>query len=299
MTMVQRLRCFACSLWTRERGVANKLGTVVLAWLCLAPCLAAQAQGVHYRHRGDMSPGAIGSWQLQRGGPLPGYFQPVEIRAPEGARVSLAIDGSFDDPQPTPLKVGLLISPVYRLRVTNIPFHEGMEVYPTIEVIDRTYPPPGQETRYPIPIELTLEELEFALDGLYVVRVIYLEHPDYALPHLDDPQGQTWFDAGVGNDPLQMADELGRPVAILRMGGRVPLGPVEVSDPGFLRTQAPWLRFHPRTMQQAPEIVPPPVEDAPAMKPAPVQRRNDLASGLLKVVRPASHPVEALVPEGR
>ena len=46
-----------------------------------------------------MPPGAIGSLQLQRGGPLPGFFQPVEIKAPFGALISLAVDGQFDEPQ--------------------------------------------------------------------------------------------------------------------------------------------------------------------------------------------------------
>ena len=76
----------------------------------------------------------------------------------------------------------MLIGSVYRLRVTNIPLQEGLEVFPTIEVIDRLYPPVGQEFRFPIPIELTQEELEMALDGKFVTRVIYLEEPDAALP---------------------------------------------------------------------------------------------------------------------
>jgi len=63
---------------------------------------AAQRSGIHYRQRSDMPPGAIGQSQLQRGGPLPGYIQPVEISAPDGADISLAVDGNFEDPQPRP-----------------------------------------------------------------------------------------------------------------------------------------------------------------------------------------------------
>ena len=40
-------------------------------------------------------------------------------------------------------KAGLLIGSVYRLRVTSIPLAEGLEVFPTIEVIDRLYAPLG------------------------------------------------------------------------------------------------------------------------------------------------------------
>ena len=34
---------------------------------------------IHYFQRADMPPGSVGSAQLKRGGPLPGYFQAVEL----------------------------------------------------------------------------------------------------------------------------------------------------------------------------------------------------------------------------
>ena len=73
-----------------------------------------------------------------------------------------------------------------------------------------------------MPVELTEEDLKLALAGKFVTRVIYLEDPRNALPVRDDPQEQTWFEAAPGQDPLAVADGLGRPVAILRMGGRLP-----------------------------------------------------------------------------
>ena len=94
--------------------------------------------------------------------------------------VSLADGADFYAPAPGPLGAGMLIGSVYRVKVTNIAGHEGLEVYPTIEVIDRLYPPIGQETRFPIPIDITQEELELALSGRFVTRVIYLEDPEHA-----------------------------------------------------------------------------------------------------------------------
>ncbi len=171
-----------------------------------------------------MPPGAIGSRQLLRGGALPGYFQPVEIKAPAGALVSLAAMGQFDAAEKAPVTVGMLIGSVYRLRVTNIPQHPGMEVFPTVEVIDRLYAPTGRAPKFPIPIELSLADLRLALDGKFVTRVIYLEDPRTALPVAEDSKGQSWFEAGPGHDPLAMADSLGRPVAIIRLGARLPSG---------------------------------------------------------------------------
>ena len=173
-------------------------------------------------HAGKLPPGAIGAQQLLRGGPLPGYFQPVEIRAPEGALVSLAIDQQFSAPQAAPFKVGMLIAPVYRLRVTQIPNHTGEEVYPTVEIINRIYPPVGEEFRFPLPIDLTQADLELALAGKFVTRVVYLEDPQQALPIATTPDEQRYFEVRPSDDPLEVADRLGRPVAIIRLGGRLP-----------------------------------------------------------------------------
>ncbi len=198
---------------------------------------------VHYLHAGVLSPGSIGAAQLQRGGPLPGYFQPLEIRAPQGASVSFACDGHFAEPQPAPAKTAMLIGPVYRLRITNIPRREGEEVYPTIEVINRLYPPIGEELRFPVPIELTQEDLEAAIDGKFITRVVYLEDPraNFA-SRTEDPKTQFTVPIGAHEDPLVMADRLGRPMAIVRIGGRMPIDP---EDPGddFLYHSPPLLRF--------------------------------------------------------
>jgi hypothetical protein len=169
-----------------------------------------------------MPPGAIGSLRLLRGGPLSGYFQPVQIRAPQGARISLAEEGGFAQSEVDEVLVGMQIGPVYRLKVTNLPIELDQELFPTIEIIDRLYPPPGLALRYPIPIELTADELDMGARGMFVTRVIYLEDPNLALPVQRQADEQPWVEAPRGADPLVVADGLGRPVAILRIGGRVP-----------------------------------------------------------------------------
>jgi len=186
--------------------------------------VAVNAQTVwHLQNKADAPPGVIGQRQLQRGGPLPGYFQPVEVNAPAGAIISAATEGTFVEPGGEKLLAGMLIGQVYRLKVGNIPDHEGKEVFPTIEVIDRLYPPPGQAARFPIPVMLTQEELEYAIDGRYVLRVIYLEDQQSALPVREVPGEQRYYEVAPSQDAMEVADRLGRPVAILRMGSRVPL----------------------------------------------------------------------------
>src|SRR3954467_8928347 len=211
----------ACSL--RRMRVEGILRQAVLVVLLSGLTASAQDRPVHWLNAGAMPPGAIGSQRLHRGGPLQGYFQPVRIRAPEGARIALASEGSFSNVQSNEALVGLQIGMVYRLQVADIPNANGMALYPTIELIDRTYPPPGLALRFPIPIELTQDELELASRGAFVTRVIYIEDPKQALP-IDRKASdeQAWFEAPQGEDPMVTADRAGRPVAILRIGARVP-----------------------------------------------------------------------------
>ncbi len=258
-TMVRKLRSTTCVRHPGNR-VAVELAGVAIVFLCLAACGRAQEPAVHYWHAGVMPPGAIGSRQLQRGGPLPGFFQPVEIKAPAGVSVSLAVNEQFLPEKPAPQRVGLLIGAVYRLRVTNIPRAEGIEVFPTIEIIDRTYAPASHQVRFAVPVEIAQQDLELAIEGKFVTRVIYLEDPHNASPNRSG-DGQSWFEVSPGHDPLAAADQLGRPVAILRMGGRVPnAGP----DPIFYYGSPPWVAYPPRTALEAK-----PVRETSAMRPAP------------------------------
>ncbi|HZN35302.1 MAG TPA: hypothetical protein VFB80_15845 [Pirellulaceae bacterium] len=223
------------------RAVANlRQVAAVAAWLAASAMglPVASAQGPwHYLNKADMPPGAIGLRQLQRGGPLPGYFQPVEVTAPAATLLSVVSEGEFSEAKREKLLAGMLIGQVYRLKVSNIPGREGTEIFPTIEVIDRLYPPPGQAARFPIPVELTEEEIKMAVDGRYVLRVIYVEEPRTALPLRDQPGRQRYFEIRPGDDAMETADRLGRPVAILRMGSRVPLPDEDQSH--FLYHQPP------------------------------------------------------------
>ena len=215
----------------------------LVGWLVLCASATAQNGPWHYLNKADAPPGVIGQRQLERGGPLPGYFQPVEVTAPTGSLISVVSDGAFSEPKPAKLLAGMLIGQVYRLKVANIPNYEGQEVFPTVEVIDRLYPPPGQAARFPIPIELTVEELRYALDGRYVLRVIYLEDVATAPLVRDEPGQQRVFEIAAHQDAMMAADRLGRPMAILRMGSRVPLDTEDQSR--FLFNQPPVFLFDP------------------------------------------------------
>ncbi len=196
----------ACSL--RRMRVEGILRWAVLVGLLSGLTASAQERPVHWLNAGAMPPGAIGSQRLHRGGPLSGYFQPVRIRAPQGARIALAAEGGYSAAEPraastratqsSEVLVGMQIGPVYRLQVTSIPNNEGVEIYPTVEVIDRLYPPPGLALRFPIPIELTQDELELAASGAFVTRVIYVEDPQHALAGRSACERRAALDGSTG-----------------------------------------------------------------------------------------------------
>lgn len=170
----------------------------------------------------DYPPGVVGQARLAgRGGPVAGYFQPVAISGPGGSRFALPLSGGMA-PSSSRLTAGLLIGGVYRFQITHIPGAEGVELFPTVEVIDRTYPPPGLATRYPIEILLDEEDFKAALGGQLVTRVIYLEDPETAVPMVQTPETNRPMELAEYQDPLEVADRLGRPVAIVRIGSLSP-----------------------------------------------------------------------------
>jgi hypothetical protein len=176
------------------------------------------------RHRmlsSDMPPGAVGQARLAGRGPVAGYYQPVAFLGPPGVQFALAEGGSFAESSES-LQAGLLIGGVYRFKITTIPGAEGAELYPTIEVIDRTYPPPGLATRYPIQVHLDQEDFDAALDGRMVIRVIYLEDPQTAVPLVQTEATPRPMEIRENQDAMEVADRLGRPVAIVRIGSVSP-----------------------------------------------------------------------------
>lgn len=214
------------------------------------PALLAQIQPaqVNYFLNSDQAPGVVGSARVLRGGPAVGFFQPVEVSAPSKCELALANEGQFLRSLTAPIKVGMLVGSVYRLRVTNIPFRPGDELYPTIEVLDRLYAPRGREHRFPIPIVLEQDELVQALEGALITRVVYLED-SLAAERVSDQAGeQRVIDVEPSANALQVADQLGRPVAIVRIGSRVPSQNCDMT--AFLYGCPPWISLPPVPTRQ-------------------------------------------------
>jgi len=173
------------------------------------------------------------------------YFQHVHITAPEGSEVAPAAEGKFLEPMPAPQYYALKVGKTYRFRLTNIPLMPGVELFPTVEILDRTHPPIGEELRHAIEIEFAKEDLYAAVRGKFVTRVIYIENPETAMPiSSKDQVGQGYFDVAATADPVLVAKTLGRPVVRIQIGGRAP-NDLEDFDQAFLYDCPPFLHYPP------------------------------------------------------
>ena len=198
-------------------------------------------------HRSDAMPGVVGREMAATKPSLRGHFQSVELIGPKGSRIRILGENNL---QPeSNVKTGMLIGEVYRMKVTGIPRQEGMEVYPTVEIINRLYTPEGKESKFPIPVHLTTEDLTNALNGAFVTRVVYLEDPRNAIPLEQSKGEQTVWDVDNEQDPLHVADRMGRPMAIVRIGSRIPEDALGQAADGFNFGSPPLME-----MPELPEI---------------------------------------------
>jgi len=212
------------------RPIIAGLAAVLLA---IAACAECPAQSYDYslppragrhtplHHRA--LPGQVGRWNLIAKPTLTGYFQPVQVVLPSTGEVTFySLEHPGQHRLPAPAQAGMLIGAVYRLRVGSMPEYPGVELFPTIEVTDRLHPPCGREFEFPIPVEITAEEIAAAQGDQMVTKVVYLEQPQWAVMLPVDPGQTRNLDLPNSQNLLDAADQLGRPVAILRLGGRTP-----------------------------------------------------------------------------
>lgn len=176
-----------------------------------------------------VSPGTWGQW-VRTAGRVNGFeFQPVRVDLPSKGRVTWFL-GSRDEAKET-AQVRLAVSQSYRLRLSDMPEFPGIELFPSIELIDRLHPPSGQSDAFPLPIAFNYEEIEAAVSGRMVTKVIYLEQPQLALPfELTSDTSVRTVNARL--NLIEEADKAGRPIALIRVGGRLP-APHETHGPFF------------------------------------------------------------------
>lgn len=167
-------------------------------------------------------PGQVGQQQLLRRSAMQNHMQPVQLIGPPGSNISIYSGGGFQSLGSDKATVGMLIGQTYRIKISQIPDFPGFEVYPSVEVINRLYPPAGLELKFPVEVHIAQADLSAALNGAIVTRVVYLEDPEDAVPAQQFRDDQPYFDVAPDQDPLRVAQQIGRPMAIMRAGSRIP-----------------------------------------------------------------------------
>jgi hypothetical protein len=101
--------------------------------------------------------------------------------APGGMRVDYQVDreGRFSQrPLVTPARLDFSQPAVYRLKLTHIPGHEGLTLYPTLEIAAATPRSEAFLAHSAIAVEFTERDISQAVAGKYVTRVIHLPEAD-------------------------------------------------------------------------------------------------------------------------
>jgi hypothetical protein len=129
--------------------------------------------------------------------------------------------GRFDsEPLVAPGRQNFPQGGIYRLKLTNIPGRNGVELYPTIEVGPTTPRTEAYLAHNYIPIQLTDEDLDQVLSGNFVTKVIYL--PDNEFQEMAQAGIETLVSTRLdpGVDPIAEADRRGSILCILRIGNK-------------------------------------------------------------------------------
>lgn len=147
----------------------------------------------------------------------------VTFGQPEGMQIRYDATGSgtFDsEPLVVPARQNFPQGGLYRVKLTNIPTREGVELYPTVELAYANPRTGAYLAHNSIPIQFTEEDFDQVLTGNFVTKVIYLPDPDFQGPALAgiDTLVSTRLDPGI--DPIVEADRRGSILAIIRLGDK-------------------------------------------------------------------------------
>ena len=118
-----------------------------------------------------------------------------------------------------PARYNFMQGYIYRLKLTDIPGREGVQLYPTIEVAPSTPPTDAYLTHNPIPVQFTPEDFDQVVDGgNFVTKVIYLPDPKYQELAIAGVETLVSTRLEPGVDPILEADKRGTILLIVRLG---------------------------------------------------------------------------------
>ncbi len=172
------------------------------------------------------APGSEAVSQTVRPVPLPPARGPAALLflrfvGPAGMRVTYypgsRMARSFDAPAVAGVRTGYLI----RVRLDHFAADPNLVLYPSVEVRGALWLGAKlNAANYPAPVVLSDADLENIRAGTLVTKAIYLEDPERAAPIATRADTPIELPVPPERDLLVEARELGRPVAVVRFGGR-------------------------------------------------------------------------------
>lgn len=141
----------------------------------------------------------------------------------EGMQVNFDTSGSgtFDSsPIVSPGRTNFPQPGLYRMKLTRIPGHEGVELYPTVEIAGTTPRTHAFLAHNTVPFQLTADDLNQVLAGNFVTKAIYLPDPGFQQLAVAGVETLVSTRLDPGLDPIVEADRRGSILAIMRIGNK-------------------------------------------------------------------------------
>jgi len=142
---------------------------------------------------------------------------------PAGMHVFLDASGCgqfMDTPLIVPARSNFQPGALYRLKLTNIPGHEGTELYPTLEIGPRNPRTLAFLAHNTTPAQFTSDDFNQVLAGNFVTKVIYLPDPEFQELAVAGVETLVSTRLDPGLDPIVEADRRGVILAVLRVGNK-------------------------------------------------------------------------------
>jgi len=129
--------------------------------------------------------------------------------------------GNFNsEPLITPGRTNFPQGGIYRLKLTNITDHVGLELYPTLEIGPTNPRTAAFLAHAAIPVQFTPEDFDQVSAGNLVTKVIYLPDPEFQDLALPGVATLVSTRLDPGENPVVEADRRGSIMAIIRMGNK-------------------------------------------------------------------------------
>ena len=155
--------------------------------------------------------------------PLPAPVLPAKVIAPPGVRVAAYPGSPIARMYDTPAVLAFRPGYTYRLELANLPNRPGAALYPEVDVYGTLVPRPGMKYMdYSVPLTFSPSDIERALAGTVITKVVYLEDPGKAFPVDVLTDSPIEFPNTSEAEAIKTALANGRVVAIMRLGSKQP-----------------------------------------------------------------------------